>query len=98
MSNKHHQPGVPNSQPSLGPSYELAYILKDNSCNVSKEKYWTRRSAELQGKRTFKSNENIIGIHVRYYEETFNDARGKVDTIVSTVATFDTESETWIEK
>lgn len=98
MSNKHQQLAGQNDQTSFGPSYELAYILKDNSCKVSSEKYWTRRSAELQGKRVFKQNKNIIGIHVRHYEETFNDARGLIDTIVGTVATFDLESETWIEK
>ena len=98
MSNKHHQLAGQSSQTSLGPSYELAYILKDNSCRVVSEKYWTRRSAEIQGKRVFKQNKNIIGIHIRHYEETFNDARGIIDTIVGIVAVFDLESETWNEK
>lgn len=98
MNNKHNQSQVSNAKAHQSPCYELAYILKDNSCKVASEKYWTRRSAELQGKRVFKQNKNIIGIHVRHYEETFNDARGIIDTIVGTVATFDLESETWIEK
>lgn len=79
MNNNHQQ----SNQTSLGPCYELMYILKDNSCKVSSEKYWTRRSAELQGKRAFKRNENIIGIHVHYYEETFNDAQGKLTQLLA---------------